>query len=74
MIRPFKILPIVLLEIVYNTVWLVVVYYPLLKKSELAGSPAKYIANVSILVILPIIYMPWQFFFRIYILGKESAK
>ncbi len=72
-IRPLKMLPIVLLEIVYKTAWLFIVSYPLWKKSELAGSPADYTTTVFIFVILPIIFMPWRYFFRTYILGKETA-
>jgi hypothetical protein len=72
-IRPLKMLPIILLEIIYKTVWLLVVSYPLWKKNELAGSPAYYTTTVFIFVILPIIFMPWRYFFRTYILGKETA-
>ncbi len=72
-IRPLKMLPIVLLEIVYKTAWLLVVSYPLWKKNELAGSPADYTTSVFIFVILPILFMPWRYFFRTCILGKETA-
>src|SRR3984957_9682650 len=39
-IRPLKMLPILLLEIFYKVLWLVLVAYPLWSKEELADSPA----------------------------------
>jgi hypothetical protein len=72
-IRPLKMLPIVLLEIVYKTAWLFVVAYPLWKKNELAGSPAAYTSSVFIFVILPVLFMPWRYFFRTCILGRKTA-
>lgn len=40
-LRPLKMLPIVLFEIVYKIAWLVIVAYPLWVKNELIGSPAE---------------------------------
>jgi hypothetical protein len=70
-LRPLKMLPIVLLEIVYKTAWLVVVALPLYQRNELAGTPAGAMAGNFMLVILPIVAMPWGYFFRTYILGKR---
>ena len=72
-IRPLKMLPVVLLEIVYKVAWLLVVAYPLWKKDELAGSPAEYTATVFIFIFLPILFMPWRYFFKTYILGRKTA-
>lgn len=71
--NPLKMLPIVLLEIVYKTAWLFVVAYPLWAKNELTGSPAEGTANVFMLVILPIVAMPWRYFFRTHIVNKHAA-
>lgn len=72
-LQPLKMLPIVLLEIVYKTAWLFVVAFPLWKKNELEGSPAEYTTYVFIFVILPMLFMPWRYFFRTFILGKKTA-
>jgi hypothetical protein len=72
-IRPLKMLPIVLFEVIYKVAWLAVVAYPLWVKNELAGSPAEGMARVFIWVILPIAAMPWRYFFRKYILGKQTV-
>ena len=71
--RPLKMLPIVLFEIVYKIVWLAVVAYPLWMKNELIGSPAEGMTRVFLWVVLPIVAMPWEFFFKTYILGKRTA-
>jgi hypothetical protein len=72
-LRPLKMLPIVLLEIVYKVAWLLVVAYPLWIKNELAGSPAEYTTTVFIFIILPILFMPWGYFFKTFILGKKTV-
>jgi hypothetical protein len=72
-IRPLKMLPIVLFEIVYKLAWLAIVAYPLWAKNELAGSPAEGMARVFIWVILPIVAMPWGYFFRTHLLGKHTS-
>src|ERR1700680_5100274 len=54
-IRPLKMLPIVLLEIFYKVMWLILVAYPLWSKGTLAGSPAEGITSSFLWVILPIV-------------------
>ena len=47
-LRPLRMLPIVLFEIVYKLLWLVVVARPLWMKNELTGSPAEEMTNVFV--------------------------
>src|SRR5579872_2881330 len=72
-LRPLKMLPIVLFEIIYKVAWLIVIALPLYQRHELTGTPAEGMANNFILVILPIVAMPWRYFLRTYILGKRVA-
>jgi len=72
-VRPLKMLPIVLFEITYKVAWLAVVAYPLWAKNELTGSPAEGMTRVFLWVVLPIVAMPWKYFFRTYILGKRTV-
>ena len=44
-IRPLKMLPILLLEIFYKVLWLILVAYPLWSQGKLAGSPAEDITS-----------------------------
>ena len=72
-IRPLKMLPIVLFEITYKLAWLAIVAYPLWAKNELTGSPAEGMTRVFLWVVLPIVAMPWRYFFMVYILGRKTA-
>src|SRR5271165_1681555 len=69
--KPLKMLPIILFEIIYKVMWLIIVAYPLWVNNKLVGSPAEYTTNVLLLVILPIMFMPWGYFFRTYILPSN---
>ena len=66
-IRPLKMLPIVLLEIFYKVLWLIIVAYPLWSMGTLAGSPAEDITSTFSWVILPIVAVPWGYVFVNYI-------
>lgn len=73
-IRPLKMLPIVLFEIVYKIAWLFIAAYPLWLKGELSGSSVEGMADVYIWVVFPIVAMPWRYFFRNYILIRKRNK
>jgi hypothetical protein len=66
-LRPLKMLHIVLLEIFYKVMWLVLVAFPLWTKGALWGSPAEAIAIPFLWVILPIIAVPWDYAFVNYV-------
>jgi hypothetical protein len=72
-IHPLKMLPIVMLEILYKVIWLILVAYPLWSTNQLAGSPAEGMTYVFLLVILPILAMPWRYFFKKYILIEKRG-
>lgn len=69
--HPLKMLPIVLLEIVYKTIWLVVVAYPLWSDGELAGR-AEEMAFSFAIVVLPLIATPWGYVFRTYLTREDK--
>ena len=66
-IRPLKMLLILLLEIFYKVLWLVVVAYPLWSNGTLAGSRAEGTTAAFLWVILPIIAVPWGYVLATYI-------
>ena len=68
LIHPLKWLPIVLFMIFYKTLWLIVVAYPLWKTNTLKGSSAEELANIFIWVLVPLLFIPWKYFFKKYIL------
>src|SRR5450755_921107 len=65
-VRPVKMLPILLLEIFYKVMWLILVAYPLWSTGKLAGSPAEGITSGFLWVILPIVAVPWGYVFATY--------
>ena len=72
-IRPLKMLPILLLEIFYKVLWLIVVAYPLWSRGTLAGSPAEGVTSSFLWVILPIVAVPWVYAFQTYIYKPKAA-
>jgi hypothetical protein len=66
-LRPLKMLPIVLLEIFYKLLWLALVAYPLCIKGTLAGSSAAGITAEFSWVLLPILATPWGYAFANYV-------
>jgi hypothetical protein len=72
-LRPLKMLPIVLLEIFYKVLWLVVVAYPLWIKGALWGSRAEGIATPFLWVILPIVAVPWGYAFANYVYKPKGG-
>jgi hypothetical protein len=73
-VRPVKMLPIVLLEIFYKLLWLILVAYPLWSKGTLAGSPAEEITSQFLWVLLPIVAVPWGYVFVNYFYSPKKAE
>ncbi|MBB5316607.1 hypothetical protein [Tunturibacter empetritectus] len=71
-IRPLKMLPIVLLEVFYKVLWLIVVAYPLWSKGMLAGSSAEGTTSAFLWVILPIVAVPWGYAFITYVYNPNK--
>jgi hypothetical protein len=73
-INPLKMLPIVMLEILYKLIWLGLVAYPLWSSNQLIGSAAENMTYAFLWVVLPILVMPWRYVFRRYISGVRKDK
>jgi hypothetical protein len=67
LINPLKMLPIILFEIFYKSIWLVIVAYPLWTKHQLVGSPAEQLTYAFLWLPLPLLAMPWGYAFRTYL-------
>jgi hypothetical protein len=72
-LRPLKMLPILVFVLVYKTIWLAVVAYPLWSANQLAGSPAEPMTKVFAWVLLLIPAVPWKYFVEHYVLGRRLA-
>lgn len=66
-----KMLPIMLFMFLYKGLWLLFVAYPLWKNGAFVGSEAEDWAQIFMLIIVPIIFTPWKYVFKTYVLGKD---
>jgi len=73
-IYPLKMLPLILLEILYKVIWLLVVAYPLWSVGQIEGSDAEGLLLPFLWVILPIVAVPWKYVFRKYIYTPKSIE
>jgi hypothetical protein len=71
-IRPLKMLPILLLEIFYKALWLIIVAYPLWSAGTLAGSSAEGTTSAFLWVALPIVAVPRGYVFESYIYNSKK--
>jgi len=73
--HPLKMLPVLLLEILYKPLWLILVAYPLWVTDRLSGSPVEYQTFVFLGVIVPILATPWGYVFSHYLkIGVKRSK
>lgn len=71
-IHTLKMLPIMLFMYFYKGLWLCFVAYPLWKAGQLSGTEAEDWAQIFMLIVIPIIFTPWAYVFKTYILGKDD--
>ena len=69
-----RMLPIMLFMIFYKGLWLIVVAYPLWSAGTLKGSPAEEMAYMFSGIIIPILFMPWKYVFKKYIVLEKKKK
>ena len=62
-----KMIPIMLLEIVYKTIWLILVALPLFQDGNLSDDTTDGMIFPFILVILPVTFVPWGYVVKKYI-------
>lgn len=67
-----RMLPIVLFMTFYKMLWLIVVAFPLWRKGSLKGSPSEELANIFIWAIIPILFFPWKYFYKTYIIPSKK--
>ena len=68
--RTVQMIPILLLEIVYKSIWLILVAYPLYQAENLSSESTDGMIFPFSLVILPIIAVPWGYVLKTYIIKK----
>ena len=73
LLHPLRMLPIMVFMIGYKVLWLAVVAYPLWRAGSLVGSPAEEMAGVFVWVVLPMLAVPWIYFFRTYVMPSRRT-
>ena len=71
--RPLKMLPIMIFVVLYKTIWLLFVAYPLWAAGQLAGSPAEGMARIFMWVPLAIVVVPWKYVLEKYVLNRTTS-
>ena len=69
--KPLKMLPIMVFMVVYKSIWLLVVAYPLWAAGQLAGSPVEGMARIFMWVPLAIVAVPWKYVLDKYVLNRK---
>ena len=73
--RTVQMIPVLLLEIVYKSIWLVLVALPLYREGNLSAEATDGMIYPFALVVLPILAVPWGYVFRKYFLpGSAGAR
>ncbi len=66
-----RMLPIMLFMVLYKGLWLYFVAFPLWSTGQLSGSEAEEWTYTFIPIIIPLIFIPWKYVFKTYVLGKD---
>ena len=72
--KPLKLLPIMVFIVLYKSIWLVVVAWPMWRAGTLIGSPAEEMARVFVWVPVAFLVVPWGYFFREYVLPRGTSR
>jgi hypothetical protein len=73
-LQTVKMIPILLLEIVYKSIWLILVALPLLQAENLSNESTDGMIFPFAFVILPIIAVPWGYVLKTYLIIKKPLK
>lgn len=71
-LRPLKMLPLMVFMVIYKSLWLLVVAYPLWRAGTLAGSNAEGMANIFVWIFIPIALVPWGYFWQSFVLNRPA--
>lgn len=73
LLRPLRMLPIVLFMILYKSLWLAFVAYPLWRAGTLTGSPAEELATIFIAAPLFSLAVPWRYVLHRFVQPRRPA-
>lgn len=67
LIHPLRLLPLMMFTIMYKTIWLAVIAYPLWRAGTLVGSPAEEMTYVFLWTPVLVVVVPWTYVYRQYV-------
>ncbi|MCC2615507.1 hypothetical protein LJ739_04540 [Aestuariibacter halophilus] len=70
--KPVQMIPVLLLEIAYKTIWLIMVAAPLYSAGQLSNDTTDGMLFPFTLVVLPIIAMPWGYVVKQYLTPSRA--
>lgn len=70
-LQPLKMLPIMIFVVLYKSIWLLFVAWPLWSSGQLAGSPAEGMARIFMWVPLAMLVVPWKYVLEKYVLQRR---
>jgi hypothetical protein len=71
--KTVEMVPVLLLEIVYKSIWLILVALPLYRSGDLSSESTDGMLFPFALVILPIVAMPWGYVMNTYIFSRSNT-
>lgn len=69
--KPLRLLPIMLLVLLYKSLWLIVVAVPLWRAGTMAGNPAEEMAGVFMWIPVLFVVVPWGYVWRTYVRSEK---
>ncbi len=72
--KTVKMIPVLLLEIAYKTIWLILVALPLYESGDLSNASTDGMLFPFAFVILPILAVPWGYVFKTYIYTQKGKR
>lgn len=73
LLRPLRMLPIVLFMILYKSLWLAFVAYPLWRAGTLAGTPVEELAMIFVWAPLFALAVPWRYALHKFVLPRRQS-
>lgn len=74
-LHPLKMIPLLLVQISYELIWLIIVAFPLWSANKLTGSSAQGLAEVNLKsIVIDLLVIPWSYVLKTYILKQDFYK
>ena len=74
-VRPLKMIPLLLVQFIYKLIWVIIVAFPLWYSNQLAGSAAQEMTSTMTKgVLIDLFIIPWPYVLKNYVLLSKKNK